>query len=136
VGLAFSGGAIGGEGAFTFRPSVVLDAHFALEGHLSEVVGSDASLLLYGLDADVILWPLGPFVPFAAVGGGGGTSFPKVNGVTQTGKSQFVLDAGGGAIIILVKQISLRFDVRNYTLFTANSTENRQEYSGGLAVFF
>ena len=30
----------------------------------------------------------------------------------------------------------LRFDVRNYTLFTANSTQNRQEYSGGLAVFF
>jgi hypothetical protein len=136
VGLTFSGGIIGGEGAFTFRPSVVLDAHFALEGHLSEVVGSDASLLLYGLDADIILWPLGPFVPFAALGGGGGTSFPKINGVTQTGKSQFVLDAGGGAIIILVKQISLRFDVRNYTLFTANSTENRQEYSGGLAVFF
>ena len=136
VGLTFSGGIVGGDGAFTFRPSVILDAHFALEGHLSEVVGSDASLLLYGLDADIILWPLGPFVPFAALGGGGGTSFPKINGVTQTGKSQFVLDAGGGAIIILVKQISLRFDVRNYTLFTANSTENRQEYSGGLAVFF
>jgi hypothetical protein len=136
VGLAFSGGAIGGEGSFMFRPSAILDAHFALEGHLGEVVGSDGSLLLYGLDGDVILWPLGPFVPFAALGGGGGTSFPKINGVTQTGKTQFALDAGGGAIIILVKQISLRFDVRNYTLFTANSTENRQEYSGGLAVFF
>jgi hypothetical protein len=136
VGLTFSGGVIGGEGSFMFRPSAVLDAHFALEGHLGEVVGSDGSLLLYGLDGDVILWPLGPFVPFAALGGGGGTSFPKINGVTQTGKTQFALDAGGGAIIILVKQISLRFDVRNYTLFTANSTQNRQEYSGGLAVFF
>ena len=38
--------------------------------------------------------------------------------------------------MILIKRIILRFDVRNYTLFTPNSTENRQEYSGGLAVFF
>ncbi len=136
VGLAFSGGAIGGDGAFMFRPAVTLDAHFALEGHLGEAVGSDGSLLLYGLDGVILLWPLGPLVPFAALGGGGATSFPKVNGVTQTGKTQFALDAGGGAALILVKRIILRFDVRNYTLFTPNATENRQEYSGGLAVFF
>jgi SH3 domain-containing protein len=136
VGLTFSGGALGGDGMFMFRPAVTLDAHFALEGHIGEAVGSDGSLLLYGLDADVLLWPLGPLVPFVALGGGGATSFPKVNGVTQTGKTQAALDAGGGAAIILVKRIILRFDVRNYTLFTANATENRQEYSGGLAVFF
>ncbi len=136
VGLTFSGGALGGDGMFMFRPAVTLDAHFALEGHLGEAVGSDGSLLLYGLDGDILLWPLGPLVPFVALGGGGATSFPKVNGVTQTGKTQFALDAGGGAAIILVKRIILRFDVRNYTLFTPNSTENRQEYSGGLAVFF
>ncbi len=136
VGLTFSGGALGGDGMFLFRPAVTLDAHFALEGHIGEAVGSDGALLLYGLDGDILLWPLGPLVPFVALGGGGATSFPKVNGVTQTGKTQFALDAGGGAAIILVKRIILRFDVRNYTLFTANSTENRQEYSGGLAVFF
>ncbi|HEY2743467.1 MAG TPA: SH3 domain-containing protein [Polyangia bacterium] len=136
VGLTFSGGALGGDGMFMFRPAVTLDAHFALEGHIGEAVGSDGSLLLYGLDADVLLWPLGPLVPFVALGGGGATSFPKVNGVTQTGKTQFALDAGGGIAIILVKRIILRADVRNYTLFTANSTDNRQEYSGGLAVFF
>ena len=136
VGLTFSGGALGGDGMFMFRPAVTLDAHFALEGHIGEAVGSDGSLLLYGVDGDILLWPLGPLVPFVALGGGGATSFPKINGVTQTGKTQFALDAGGGVAIILVKRIILRADVRNYTLFTANSTENRQEYSGGLAVFF
>ena len=110
--------------------------HFALEGHIGEAVGSDGSLLVYGLDGVVLIYPLGPFVPFAALGGGGATSFPKVNGVTQASKSQFALDAGGGAALVLKKRIILRFDVRNYTLFTPNSTENRQEYSGGLAVFF
>ncbi len=136
VGLTFSGGALGGDGMFMFRPAVTLDAHFALEGHIGEAVGSDGSLLLYGLDADILLWPLGPVVPFVSLGGGGATSFPKINGVTQTGKTQFALDAGGGLAIILVKRIILRFDVRNYTQITANTKDNTQEYSGGLAVFF
>jgi hypothetical protein len=136
VGLSFTAGVLGGEGLFLFRPAATLDAHFALEGHIGEAVGSEGSLLLYGLDADVLLWPLGPFVPFAALGGGGATSFPKVNGVTQASKTQFALDAGGGLLVVVVKRIVLRFDVRNYTLFTPNSTENRQEYSGGVAVYF
>jgi hypothetical protein len=136
IGLAFSGGALGGDGMFMFRPGVTLDAHFALEGHIGEAVGSDGSLLVYGLDGVVLIYPLGPVVPFAALGAGGATSFPKVNGVTQQSKSQFALDAGGGLAVVLKKRIILRFDVRNYTLFTPNSTSNRQEYSGGLAVYF
>jgi hypothetical protein len=136
VGLSFSGGVLGGDGLFLFRPAVTLDAHFALEGHLGEAIGSEGSLLLYGVDADIFLWPLGPLIPFVALGGGGATSFPKINGVTQASKSQFALDAGGGVQLVIVKRIVLRFDVRNYTLFTPNSTENRQEYSGGLAVYF
>jgi hypothetical protein len=136
VGLAFSGGALGGDGMFMFRPGVTLDAHFALEAHVGEAVGADGSLLVYGLDGDVLVWPLGPLVPFVALGVGGATSFPKVNGVTQASKSQLALDAGAGAALILRKRIILRFDFRNYTLFTANATGNRQEYSGGLAVFF
>lgn len=136
VGFTFSGGAIGGDGMFMFRPSVTLDSHFAIEGHVGEAVGTDGSLLLYGVGGDVLIWPLGPFVPFVALGAGAATSFPKVNGVTQASKTQFALDAGGGLAVILKKRIILRFDFRNYTLFTPNSTQNRQEYSGGLAVYF
>jgi len=136
VGLAFSGGAIAGEGMFMFRPSVTLDSHFAFEAHVGEAVGKDGSLLLYGLGGNIYIWPPGPVIPFVTLGAGGATSFPKVNGVTQASKSQFALDAGGGAALILKKRLILRFDVRNYTLFTPNSTGNRQEYSGGLAVYF
>jgi hypothetical protein len=136
IGLTFSGGVLGGDGMFMFRPGVTLDAHFAIEGHIGEAVGSDGSLLVNGLDGVVLIYPLGPLVPFVALGGGGATSFPKVNGVTQSSKSQLALDAGGGLALVLKKRLILRFDVRNYTLFTPNSTNNRQEYSGGLAVFF
>ncbi len=136
VSLAFSGGALSGDGMFMFRPGVILDSHFALEGHIGEAVGTDSSLLLYGLGGNVIIWPLGPFVPFVALGAGAATTFPKVNGVTQPSSTQFALDAGGGIQIIIKKRIILRADIRNYTLFTPNSTANRQEYSGGLAVYF
>ena len=136
IGLSFSGGALGGEGMFLFRPSVTLDSHFALEAHVGESVGKDGSLLLYGLGANIYLWPAGPVIPFVSLGVGGATSFPKVNGVTEASKSQFALDAGGGLMFVIRKGIIFRFDVRNYTLFTPNSTDNRQEYSGGLGVFF
>jgi hypothetical protein len=136
LGLSFSGGAIGRDGAYMFRPSVTLDSHFALEAHVGESVGKDGSLLLYGLGGNIFIWPAGPVIPFVSLGAGGGTSFPKVNGVTESSKTNFALDAGGGLMIVLRKGIVLRFDVRNYTLFTPNSTDNRQEYSGGLAVFF
>jgi hypothetical protein len=136
VGLGFSGGAIAGQGMFMFRPSVTLDSHFAFEAHVGEAVGKDGSLLLYGLGGNIYIWPQGPVIPFVTLGGGGATSFPKVNGVTQASKSQFALDAGGGLLFVIRKGIVFRFDVRNYTLFTPNSTDNRQEYSGGLAVYF
>ena len=136
LGLSFSGGVLAKEGMFMFRPSVTLDSHFALEAHVGEAVGRDGSLLVYGLGGNVFLWPAGPVIPFVSVGAGGATSFPKVNGVTQAQKSQFALDAGGGLMVVIRKGIVFRVDVRNYTLFTPNSTDNRQEYSGGLAVFF
>jgi hypothetical protein len=136
VGLTFSGGALGGEGMFMFRPAVTLDAHFAIEAHIGEAVGRDGALLLYGIGGNIISWPLGPFVPFLSLGVGGATSFPKVNGVTQESKSQWAVDAGAGAAFVFKKRLILRFDFRNYTLFTPDASENRQEYSGGLAVFF
>ena len=136
VSFSFSGGALGGDGMFIFRPAVVLDSHVAIEGHVGDAVGADGSLLVYGAGGNVLIWPLGPVVPFVTVGAGGATSFPKLNGVTQASKTQFALDAGGGLAFLFRKRLTFRFDVRNYTLFTPNSTVNRQEYSGGLAIFF
>lgn len=135
-GMTMSGGAIGGDGAFMFRPAVVIDNYFAVEAHVGEAIGKDGSLLLYGAGGDIFIWPDWPLVPFFALAVGGASSFPKLNGVTQAASSQFALDAGGGVMVVLRKRFTLRFDVRNYTLFTANTTQNRQEYSGGLAVYF
>ena len=136
VGFTFGGGALGGDGMFIFRPSLVIDDYFAVEAHVGEAVGKDGSLVVYGAGGDVFVWPGGPLVPFFSLGIGGATSLPKVNGVAQTSSTEFALDAGGGAMLVLRKRFTLRFDFRNYTLFTPNATSNRQEYSGGLAVYF
>jgi hypothetical protein len=136
VGLSFSAGALGGDGMFVFRPSVVVDDHLALEAHAGEAIGRDGSQVVYGLDGDILIWPEGPLIPFVALGGGGATSSPKVNGVAQAQATDWSLDAGGGLMLVLRWRIVLRFDVRNYTFFNPNRTTNRQEYSGGLSVYF
>jgi hypothetical protein len=136
AGFSFGGGLFGGDGLFMFRPSVIVEDHLALEAHVGEAIGKDAALLIYGLDADVLLWPDGPLVPFVSLGGGGATSFPKLNAVAATRATQASLDAGGGLMLILRYRITLRVDIHNYTLFTPDRATNRQEYSGGLAVYF
>jgi hypothetical protein len=46
------------------------------------------------------------------------------------------LSAGGGFEVTLKKQITLRLDFRNWTLFDQNQSSNAQEYTSGLAIFF
>jgi len=46
------------------------------------------------------------------------------------------LGAGGGVEITFKKQITVRLDVRNWTLFDENHSNNSQEYTGGLGIFF
>jgi hypothetical protein len=46
------------------------------------------------------------------------------------------LGAGGGFEITFKKQITVRLDGRNWTIFDENVSRNGQEYTGGLAIFF
>ena len=44
VGLTFSAGALGGDGLFLFRPSVVLAPPLTLEGFFGETVGNQVDV--------------------------------------------------------------------------------------------
>ena len=46
------------------------------------------------------------------------------------------LNAGGGFEITFKRQITVRLDVRNWTIFDPDEASNGQEVSGGLAIFF
>jgi len=61
---------------------------------------------------------------------------PKADNFVDEEETVMALGAGGGLEITFKKQITLRIDARNWSLFDENKSSNGQEYSGGLAIFF
>ena len=61
---------------------------------------------------------------------------PKVDNYVGQRGTLMALGAGGGFEITFKKQITLRLDARNWSIFDQNESTNYQEYSGGLAIFF
>jgi hypothetical protein len=136
VELSFSAGALDGEGAFLFRPAWMLDSYFALEGFLGLSPRRDADLFLGGLGWTLRMIPGAAIGPFLHLGVGGAHLRPKADNFTETATSLFAVEAGGGFEITFNKQITVRLDYRNWTIFDPDEASNGQEYSGGLAIFF
>ncbi len=61
---------------------------------------------------------------------------PKEDAAALVARTRFALNVGGGFEITLKKRITLRTDFRNWTIFNENESQNTQEYTGGLAIFF
>lgn len=139
VGLSFSAGVLGGEGLVLFRPAVLLAPHLAIEGYVGETVGRQITTLFYGAAANLYLWPRAPVTPFFCLGGGGTYGRRKVDQLVmrpdREGGFTSAL-AGGGLLIAFKKRITLRFDFRNFVVFSPNRSHELQEYSAGLAVVF
>ena len=136
VGLAASAGVLANEGVFLFRPSWLIDPYWALEAIIGLSPRTETNLYLGGLGFVLRLIPGAVIGPYASLTLGAAHIVPKIdNYVGQTG-TLMALGAGGGLEITLKKQITLRLDVRNWTIFDQNESTNGQEYSGGLAIFF
>ena len=74
--------------------------------------------------------------PYASVGLGVAHISPKADNYVDARENLMALGAGGGLEITMKKQITVRLDVRNWSLFNQNHANNGQEYTGGLAIFF
>ncbi len=136
VGLSFSAGLLANEGVFVLRPSWLIDPYWALEAFAGLSPRSETNLYLGGLAFVLRLAPGAVIGPYASLGLGAAHIIPKVdNYVGQTG-TLMALGAGGGLEITFKKQITLRLDARNWSIFDENESTNYQEYSGGLAIFF
>jgi hypothetical protein len=61
---------------------------------------------------------------------------PKADNFVDPRENDMALGAGGGLEITLKKQITVRLEALEWSLFTANHANNSQEYTGGLAIFF
>jgi Bacterial SH3 domain len=137
VGLSFSAGLLDGEGMFLLRPSWLIDPYWAVEGF--------AGLGGGGGEGEGVSWCVG-FVlrlapgavigPYASISTGAAHIRPKVDNFVDKNETLMALGAGGGFEITFKKQITLRLDARNWSLFNENHSSNGQEYSGGLAIFF
>jgi hypothetical protein len=136
VGLSFSAGVLDLEGIFVLRPSWLIDPYWALEGFAGLSPRADTDVFLAGLGFVLRLAPGAVIGPYASVGLGGSYIRPKVDNVIDEKDGLMALGAGGGLEITFKKQITVRLDARNWTLFDQDKSSNGQEYSGGLAIFF
>ncbi|CAN5877807.1 hypothetical protein BH11MYX2_BH11MYX2_36290 [soil metagenome] len=136
VGLSFSAGLLDNEGVFIFRPSVFLDPYWAIEGFGGLSPRSEKDVFLSGVAFVLRLAPGAVVGPYASVGLGAAYIRPKADNFVDQKETLMALVAGGGFEITFKKQITLRLDARNWSLFNENHSSNGQEYSGGLAIFF
>lgn len=136
VGLSFSAGLFDREGVFLLRPSWLIDPYWALEGHIGLSPRSDKSLYLGGLAFLLRMAPGAVISPYATIALGAAHVVPKADNFIDMEETLMALGAGGGLEITFKKQITLRLDARNWTVFDQNVSSNGQEYTGGLAIFF
>ena len=136
IGLSFSAGILDREGLFLFRPSWLIDPYWALEGFGGLSPRAAKDVFLGGLGFVLRMAPGAVIGPYASVGIGAAHIRPKADNFVDKEETLMALSAGGGIEITFKKQITLRIDARNWSLFDQNKTANGQEYSAGLAIFF
>jgi len=136
VGLSFSAGILDKEGLFLFRPSWLVDPYWAIEGFAGLSPRASKDVFLGGLGFVLRMAPGAVIGPYANVGIGAAYTRPKADNFVDKEETLMALSAGGGIEITFKKQITLRIDARNWSIFDQNKTANGQEYSAGLAIFF
>ncbi len=136
VGMSASAGVLGGEGVYILRPSWLIDPYWALEGFAGLSPQSQKDIYLGGLAFVLRMAPGAVIGPYASLGLGAAHISPKATNYVDPRETLMALGAGGGFEITLKKQITVRLDARNWSLFNQNHTNNGQEYTGGLAIFF
>lgn len=136
VGLSFSAGILDLEGVFLLRPSWLVDPYWAIEGFAGLSPRAEKDIFLSGLGFILRLVPGAVIGPYVGISLGAAYIRPKADNFVDEEETLMALGAGGGIEITFKKQITLRLDARNWSLFDQNQASNGQEYSGGLAIFF
>ncbi len=135
-GLSFSAGLFDAEGVFMLRPSWLVDPYWAVEGFAGLSPRSEKDIFMGGLAFVLRMAPGAVIGPYVSIGLGAAYIRPKADNFIDPKETLMALGAGGGFEITFKKQITLRLDARNWSLFDENKASNGQEYSGGLAIFF
>ena len=136
VEVSFSAGVLDNEGMYLVRPAWLIDPYFAIEGFAGISPRGTKDIFLGGVGWTLRLVPGAVIGPYIGAGVGAAHIRPKADNFVDPLETLMALSAGGGLEITFKKQITLRLDARNWTLFNENKSSNGQEYTGGLAIFF
>jgi hypothetical protein len=136
VEISFSAGVLGREGLYLLRPAWLIDSHWAVEGFAGLSPRGQTDLFLAGLGWTLRLAPGAAVGPYASAGVGAAHLRPKADNFVDRPQTLMAVAVGGGLEITFRKQITVRLDARNWTVFDPDRAANAQEYSGGLAIFF
>ena len=136
AGLSFSAGVLDSEGMYLLRPSWLVDPYWAIEGFAGLSPRAQKDLYLGGVGFVLRMIPGAVIGPYAGIGVGAAHISPKADNYIDKTETLMALAAGGGLEITFKKQITLRLDARNWTLFNQNHSNNGLELSAGLAIFF
>jgi hypothetical protein len=136
VEVSFSAGLLDKEGLYLVRPAWIIDPYFAIEGFAGISPRAQKDIFLGGVGWTLRMVPGAVIDPYVNAGVGAAHIRPKADNFVDPEETLMALSAGGGFEITFKKQITLRLDARNWTLFDQNKSSNGQEFTGGLAIFF
>lgn len=136
VEISFSAGILNKEGVFVLRPAWIVDKYFAIEPLVGLSPQKTKDLFLGGLGLTLRMIPGAALGPYVHAGVGAVYVRPKADNFIDDEQTLMALSAGGGFEITFKKQITVRVDFRNWTMFDPDEAFNAQEYTGGLAIFF
>ena len=136
VEISFSAGLLDREGLFLLRPSYLVDKYWAFEAHGGLSPRAQIDIFLAGLGWTLRLAPGAAVGPYLSASVGAAYIRPKSDNFIDEAETLASLSAGGGFEITFKKQITVRLDFRNWSLFDPDQATNLQEYTGGLAIFF
>jgi hypothetical protein len=136
VEVSFSAGMLDVEGLYLLRPAWLIDPYWALEAFMGLSPRGTKDVFLAGLGWTLRLAPGAAVCPYVNAGLGAAHIRPKADNFIDPEETLMAIAAGGGLEITFKKQITLRLDFRNWTLFDPDQSSNGQEVTGGLAIFF
>ncbi len=136
VEISFSAGVLDEEGLYLLRPAWIIDPHWSIEATLGLSPRGQKDIFMGGAGWTLRLKPGATLGPYIHGGVGMAHIRPKADNFIDPQETLMAISAGGGLELTFKKQITLRADFRNWTLFDPDQASNGQEYSGGLAIFF
>jgi hypothetical protein len=136
VEISFSAGILDQEGLYLLRPAWIIDPHWSVEAWTGLSPRAQKDIFIGGAGWTLRLKPGAALGPYIHAGLGVAHIRPKADNFIDPEQTLMAVSAGGGFEITFKKQITLRADFRNWSLFDPDEASNGQEYTGGLAIFF